>query len=464
MRSPNVKDNRHINFIILSCIVILLSLSLVTISFPSGLNAAEMGKFKQSQFKSPKTCKGCHKGIYEEWKESMMARSFTHSWDETEYFKLALEHSGQLKKVAGVKAGCIGCHSPLAFLTGDIPPSPVNKNTRANEGVSCEICHYITGSTQKEPFNFSFIIKPGTVKYGNRKDAESPMHDTAYSKFITTPEFCATCHDEQSPYGAWVKSTYREWKNGPYAKEGVRCQDCHMHYSRGKSASMGNTRDDIAHHVFHGSHSPTKVKGAVDLSIYAEKTTFSPKDTLTIKAVLFNGKAGHMIPSGSSEERMLWLEVWAIDKNGKSYILNVSPKGFKGEKFTIADPDAISYQAMGEIMGVKGFKGVKRDGDVPKGSRIFRKPFFDPKGRMTICQWFTKDNTRVDYRIGPRETKIETYSFEIPEDISEGELTIKANLLYSQVPSSVGKFLGLPEDEYAPMLVNSASMQVVIKK
>ncbi len=169
-----------------------------------------------------------------------------------------------------------------------------------------------------------------------------------------------------------------------------------------------------------------------------------------------------MIPSGSSEERMLWLEVWAIDKNGKSYPLMVDKKGFPGEEYTIADPNAIEYQAMGEIMKLKDFKGLKRDGDIPAGSRIFRKPFFDPKGRMTICQWFTKDNTKVDYRIGPRETKIESYTWLIPEDIAKGELTIKANLLYSQVPSSVGKFLGLPEDEYAPILVNSETLVLKI--
>ena len=425
--------------------------------------AAEMGKFKETQFKKPSSCSGCHKEIYKEWQESMMAKSFTHAWDQAEYYKLALPHSEQLDKVAGVKAGCIGCHSPLAFLTGDIPPKPADENSRANEGVSCEICHYITGSTEKEPFNFSFVIEPGSTKYGNRKDAKSPAHKTAYSQFMRTPEFCATCHDEQSPYGAWVKSTYREWKAGPYAKEGTRCQDCHMHYSEGKSASMGKKRDDIAHHVFHGSHSKTKLKGAVDIALYANKEELRPGDKLKLKAVLFNGKVGHMIPSGSSEERMLWLEVWAIDANGKSYLLKVDKKGFPGEEYTISDPNAIEYQAMGEIMKLKDYKGLKRDGDVPAGSRIFRKPFFDPKGRMTICQWYTKDNTKVDYRIGPRETKIETYTWRIPEGVAKGELTIKANLLYSQVPSSVGKFLGLPEDEYAPILVNSGTMVVEIE-
>ncbi len=434
----------------------LLTLCLVAAS-PS--LAAEMGSFKYHDFKKPQKCGACHKEIYQEWKENMMSKAFTHTWDQVEYFKLALPHAMKEPKVAGVKAGCIGCHAPLAFLAGDIPPKPASEGTRANEGVSCEICHNITGTTEKEPFNFSYIIEPGKTKVGPRQDAKPMGHKVKPSEFIKSAEFCATCHDEASPYGAWVKATYREWKAGPYAKEGVVCQDCHMYRAPGKAATMGPKRADMAHHAFQGSHSPAKLAGAVDIALYASKEKASPGETVKIRAELFNGKVGHMIPSGSAEERMLWLEVWAIDANGKSWHLPVDKKGFKGEEYTIADPNAYAYFAIGEIMEIKDFKGLKRDGDVPAGARIFRKPFFDPKGRMTICQWYTANNELVDYRIGPRETKIETYTFRIPAE-AKGPITIKANLFYSQVPSSVGKFFDLPEDEYAPILVNSAQITI----
>ncbi len=441
---------------------ILLGMLMVLI-VPGYLFGAQMGSHKYSDFSKPKRCGMCHKEIYQEWQSNMMSRSFTHEWDQVEYFKLALPHSKKLAKVAGVKAGCIACHGPLAFLSGDIPPKEASANTRANEGVSCDVCHSITGTTEKEPFNFSFTIEPGKVKNGPRKDARSSFHSTRFSQFHKSAEFCATCHDEQSPYGAWVKSTYREWKAGPYAKEGVVCQDCHMHKAPGKSAMGGKERKDIAHHVFQGSHSSTKLAGAVDLAIYSDKKELSPGGRLKLRAVLFNGKVGHAIPSGSSEERMLWLEVVAIDANGNSYQIPVKPKGFKGEEYTIASSKVMAYQAIGEIMEIKGFKGLKRDGDVPDGARIFRKPFFDPKGRMTVCQWYTKDNTLVDYRIRPRETKIENYVWQLPQDLPKGKLTINANLFYAQVPGSVGKFFKLPEDEYRPLLVNSAQITFNIK-
>ena len=426
------------------------------------VRAADMGKYHYKDFKKPKRCGMCHREIYQEWSQSLMAKSFTHSWDDVEYFKLALPHAQKLAKVAGVKAGCIACHSPLAFLSGDIPPKSPSANTRANEGVSCEVCHNITGTTKEAPFNFSYTIEPNGVKEGPRKDAKAP-HGTHYSAFLKSPEMCATCHDEASPYGAWVKSTYREWKEGPYAKEGVRCQDCHMYYAPGKSTRSGKKRENIAHHTFHGAHFKSKLAGAVDIAIYPKKTSVKPGSEAKFRIELFNGKVGHYIPSGSTEERMLWLEVWATDSSGKRFSIPVTPKGFEGEEYTIADSKAYAYQAMGEIMGIKGFKGVKRDGDVPDGTRIFRKPFLDPKGRQTICQWYTAKNTLVDYRIGPRETKVENYRWKIPANVTPGPVTITATLYYSLVPSSVGEFLKLPKSEYAPMKVNSVTTVVNVE-
>ncbi len=451
-----------------------LSLRILIINIFSGVlifalgvlpaKGAEEGKFKYEDFGKPKRCGMCHKEIYQEWKTSLMSQSFTHEWDDVEYFKLALPHALKLKKVAGVKSGCIACHGPLAFLTGDIPPKPPAEGTRVNEGVSCDICHSITGTTKEEPFNFSYTINPGKVKQGPRNDAKSSAHDAEYSDFIRSSRFCATCHDEQSPYGAWVKETYREWKAGPYAREGARCQDCHMYHAPGKSAGGGKDRGDMTHHTFHGAHFANKLSGAVDIALYVKKNEVLPGSALKIRAELFNGKVGHYIPSGSSEERMLWLEVWATDSKGKAYHLPVDKKGFQGEEYTISDSQAFAYQAMGEIMEIKGFKGAKRDGNLPQGARIFRRPFFDPQGRMTICQWYTKENTQVDYRLGPRETKVETYSWEVPEDIAPGAVKIKAVIYYSLVPSSVGEFLKLPPSEYEAKKVNTTGITINVVK
>ncbi len=439
-----------------------LAAALIFIGLPSW-QAAEKADFAYDDFSKPMQCGACHKEIYQEWQQSLMSQSFTHPWDDAEYFKLALPHAFKLEKVAGVKSDCIACHGPLAFLTGDIPPKPPAAGTRVNEGVSCDVCHSMTGSSGKEPFNFSYTVNPGKTKYGVRKDAESRFHETEYSAFTASPELCATCHDEKSPYGAWVKETYREWKASPYAGQGIRCQDCHMHHAPGKSSVGGKQRDDIAHHVFHGPHFSQKLKGSVDLALYADKSEVKAGSKVVIRAVLYNGKAGHFIPSGSSEERMLWLEVQGKDHEGRVYRIPVDKKGFPGEEFTIADSNALAYQAMGEIMDAPGYKGVLRDGDVPDGSRIFRRPYFDPQGRMTICQWFTAKNNEIDYRIGPMETKVETYTWNVPKELSAQQVNISATLYYSLVPSSVAKLMELPSYSCEPRPVNSASLVLSVK-
>ena len=236
-----------------------------------------------------------------------------------------------------------------------------------------------------------------------------------------------------------------------------------MHYAPGKAASMGKERPDVAHHVFHGPHFDQKLKGSVDLALYTDNPEIKRGSKIAIRAVLYNGKVGHYIPSGSSEERMLWLEVEVVDGEGNAIRVPVDAKGFAGEGFTIADSDAFAYQAMGEIMEIPGYKGISRDGNIPDGSRIFRRPFFDPEGRMTICQWYTEKNTDIDYRIGPRETKQETYTWIIPDAFPSQTATITATLYYSLVPSSVGEFMKLPSYAYESKVINSASLELTVK-
>jgi hypothetical protein len=420
------------------------------------------GKYTYDDFTTPSICGTCHQEIYQEWQQMMMSQCFVHEWDDVEYFQLALPQALELEKVSGVKSGCVACHGPLAYLAGDIPPSPPSAGTRVNEGVSCDVCHSITGSSQEVPYNFSYIMDVGDTKYGPRDDAVSSFHQTQYSDFIVSPEICANCHDEQSPYDAWVKETYREWQAGPYSDEGTICQDCHMDFAAGTSAIGGQQRADIAHHTFLGAHFVERLDGTVEITLSSDRQQASAGDSITIDAELYNALCGHYFPSGSTEERVLWLEVWATDSSGNSYNIPVVSKGFEGEEYTIADSTAIAYSDIGEIIGIAGFEGLSRDGNVPDGARIFRRPFFNPEGEMTICQWYTESNTLVDYRFAPRETKMETYSWLIPDGITSGTLTIEATLYYSLVPSSIGEFFELPETEYQAKVVDSQSLTIEI--
>jgi len=413
---------------------------------------ALLGTGSYDQFEKPKACGTCHVDFYMQWQQAMMSQSYTHHWDEIEYFKLAVPHAEKDPVVAGVKAGCNGCHAPTAFIAGDVPPPLPEKNSRANEGVSCDVCHTITGFEGDTPYNFNFTISPGKEKYGNREGVASPHHNTKFSAHTQSPELCGSCHNEESPYGIWVKSTHLEWKAGPYAKEGVRCQDCHMPKGESRNSKMSSVYPDVAQHLFHGAHSQSKVRGSVELRMHPDTREIEPGQPIVLTVQAFNHKAGHKIPSGSAEERQLWLTVMAYDANGKAYHLPVDRKGFDGEEYTISSNEP-AYQDIGMMMDLTDFKGLSRDALPYEGDRVFRLPYFDPQGRMTIAQWNTKSQG-VDYRIGPRETKIETYTWTLPDDIPEGRVRCVAEIYYSKLVKSVGEFLGVPAEEMEPLMVN----------
>ena len=419
------------------------------------------GKYAYKDFETAKKCGSCHPGTYQQWTQAMMSQAYTHHWDEIEYFELAVAHADAKPELKGPVDGCNGCHAPLAFMGGTLPPPKPSEKSMANESVSCEVCHLIRSAQTDPPFNFSYLIEPGVKKYAVRKPAiESPAHKIETNEFYRTTEFCGNCHNEKNPFGIWVKSTQLEWKEGPYAKEGVRCQDCHM--PKGGpylNAIMTKPYDDARLHLFHGAHDPGKVRGTIELRIEPDIRETEPGENIVFTVALFNQKTGHKFPTGSVEDRIAWLNVEATDAKGKKYHLTVDRKGFEGEEYTISG-DYLAYQDMGVPLKQPDFKGVQRDG-IPHGNRIFRMPYFDPEGRMTIMQWNTA-KLGVDYRIGPRETKVEKFTFKLPYDIAPGEMKVSVVMNYQLLVKPVADFLKVPADESEIKIVNEHTTSVKV--
>ncbi|MBN1478724.1 hypothetical protein EH223_17330 [candidate division KSB1 bacterium] len=443
-------------WIFLACLVVVVRVNAQELL--SGEKA--LGSQSYDDFEKPEACYSCHVDIYMQWRQAMMSQSYTHHWDEIEYFDLAVPHAEKVPDLKGPVDGCNGCHAPLAYLAGDVTPPRPSEGSRANEGVSCDLCHTISAikSDDRYPYNFSYVSTPGRIKYGTKEGLESPHHVTQKLDIYGQAEFCANCHNEKNPFGVWVKSTQIEWLEGPYSKEGVPCHQCHMPKAWGQNAKMAQ-EDMVAQHLFHGAHDPGKVGGSIEIRMHPTEREVEYDGTVELKLQLFNGKAGHKIPTGSVEDRILWLHVTAVDQEGNEYHLPVDPKGFDGEEYTIAS-DELAYRDMGLPKGIANFKGVARDG-VPVGDRIFRMPYLDPDGFMTIMQWNTA-RLGVDYRIGPRETKIETCTWELPDDIPPGKVTFKAVLNYQKLVKPVADFLGVPADESEIMVVNTAETWIEV--
>ena len=78
----------------------------------------------------------------------------------------------------------------------------------------------------------------------------------------------------------------------------------------------------------------------------------------------------------------------------------------------------------------------------------------DLDGRMTIAQWHTA-SLGVDYRLKPLEARRETFTWKVPKDLPEGDVTIHAEVFYSRLVPSVARYMKIPEEEYAPVSMNA---------
>jgi len=213
--------------------------------------------------------------------------------------------------------------------------------------------------------------------------------------------------------------------------------DCHEPPAKGKASPMGPHRSDVTQHLFLGGNSPEWMNGAVVVRIYPQAEEVGPGSDLDFQIVVVNQRAGHFIPTGSTEERQLWLHVEMIDAAGKHYHVKAAlAKGDTPEKrYSVAD-NRPAYKDLGDMMGLKEFKGIPRD-SLPEGDRMYRKVFLNPDGEVTTAQWFAKRTDVFDNRLAPLKVRTEVYEWQVPKNIPKGTLRVRATLNYRRLPQSV---------------------------
>lgn len=191
-------------------------------------------------FTDPDTCANCHPKQYQEWTGSVHHLAFQDPIYQGELNKAVKAVGHEISRQ------CEGCHSPAGMVTGEIKgPGMAGLSDLAKAGVSCDICHSISGTTHwqtpsHEPENGSFILTTGVdgkegptpVKRGPYKPKDGcggGFHQCAESSLHLQADLCAGCHqvyhyDAHFP----LEATYLEWKHGPYAQKEILCKDCHM--------------------------------------------------------------------------------------------------------------------------------------------------------------------------------------------------------------------------------------------
>ena len=327
-------------------------------------------------YTSAAVCGSCHEDIHASWKRSLHAMSIRDPIFRSEYMEALVEYGDE------ARALCLSCHAPMTMANQDY--ALTEEVTR--EGVSCDFCHTVTG-VQLNDRKAPYALKPGLVKRSVLKDASSPAHEVAYSEIHSKAEFCGGCHNYTAPGGARIMSTYQEWLDGPYSREGIQCQDCHMVVRRGNvvRANLEGTRVSTrgSFHVHDLIHDTRQLRSALEIRIIRAVRNGS---SLIVDVEVENVGSGHMIPTGvPSREVVVSLEA------------QVNRRSFRQER---------RYR---KVVADANYHVLGRDYEMLlRGARVLN-----------------------DNRIAPRETRSERFTFSVP---ATGRVELRAAATYVYRP------------------------------
>ena len=270
---------------------------------------------------NPIECAGCHPNHYDEWQTSMHAYAF-----EDPVFQ-KLNNLAQQRSNNTVDQFCLKCHAPIASALGDLPPGfdPAQTGFNTRRGIHCDVCHV----ANEVPRGLSIKnwhldrVRRGTIP----NPQANTFHQSDFRPDMSFSNFCATCHDIEAPDGTFfLEMTNTEWDNSVFAGMGIECQNCHMPAYQGTAAEGGPQRT-VHRHTFVGVDYPlidfpgkdqmindvrSLLENSVSLQVEAP-TTVTIDSTLEIAVQIKNILTGHNVPSGSTFERQMWIELIVRD-------------------------------------------------------------------------------------------------------------------------------------------------------
>ena len=434
-----------------STIIYIISLFLVgNVSAQTKTELKEQAKnqFKPYHyFEDPQVCAGCHWDKFARWNVSQHSKALTGDFFQKQFYDLVLASESFAPEVKNVKEGCIACHSTSAFLAGELIPTETNSmdnfwnkgdgnKSMADRGVFCDFCHTISYFKNDPPYNHDYVsaaTEAVDAKFGDLEFPWSPHHTTATSEIYEDPSMCSSCHNELNPYNQWVKATFTEYEESVFPSKGIICQTCHMQPMGGKPAKMGIPRPYNSDHWWGGGFAEF-VEGAARVEIKLGTEKLRANEKVEFKVDVQAVATGHKFPTGSTEERDVWLRVSLVDKTGKEILHIPVPKdpGNPNDKYFITSNEKVAYPSHSKLS-----EPIVRDA-LPEGDRLYHSAFLDSEGKFTYAQWFCVDE--IENRLNPLEVRTEKYSFVVPDNL-KGELYLQAKLNYRRMPDSFADFL-----------------------
>jgi len=426
-------------------VVVLVFLVLLT--GMKGTGDPENQKKKYHYFENPAICSGCHWDKYETWSSSQHAKGFTGDFFQAQFYKNVLPSRVLGPEVANAQEDCIGCHSPSAFLSGDREPAASRQTdnhwdpmedyrTRADRGIFCDFCHTLDRFENDPPFNHDYISHSTAevdIKRGDLEYPWSPHHETMTSEIYEDVPICASCHNELNPYNVWVKATHHEYSESEFAERGIPCQSCHMQPMGGKPAKMGYLRPHNTDHWFGGGFEEF-VEGAAGVYIQEIPEQVSKGQELDFEIMVKALAVGHSFPTGSVEERDVWLHVSLCNETGEEVLHIPIPPNPEdpNDGYFITSNAKVAYPNHSTLC-----EPIERDG-LTEGDRLYHSAFLDSEGKFTFAQWLCVEE--IENRLDPLEERLEKYNISLPRNLESGSYYLQAVLNYRRMPDPLADY------------------------
>ena len=405
---------------------------------------------------------------------------------------------------------CVRCHTPVGISSGESSIALNDKRSEAAlDSVGCVSCHSTNKPNQDASAVYHVPVPgdPEPIIYGPYYGSDEPgapddpsirliksPHVSRHTDYITQARLCGNCHDVFSPDGFRIEEAFSEWRNGPYARAGIACQNCHMGPVPGKptmqnqlpvdyivdpSVVPGAYKRHRSSHRFTGPDYSVLIGfGRADLGLdqaafeqlgdkleeqrnilFHNAATMRVKhpdavsagSTFPIEVSVTNSGAGHNLPTGFAAERQLWLEVILRDSSGRnlyaSGILD-SAKDLRDEDsedvqrgILALDKDLFNLQA---TFVSAGFRGTEAENISTVNRLLDPVPFVTPATTPALITGFPTAGRIFKRGIPPLATKTARYDVSIPTGV-RGPLRLSVRLRYRNLPPHLLKELQIPE-------------------
>ena len=391
---------------------LLLWATLLAAPGMAGGAQTEDPKSDRVAYRAAAACGVCHSRVYDEWRESWMARSYTNASFQAIY---TLRRESDRQNAAATARDCLRCHAPLGFLYQDLN----GERAETNEGVSCDFCHRVAEVNQRSTHLYVATLSTSGVIYGPTAGIDSPAHPTQQGSAFTDSSLCALCHLDRSSDGMPLEHTFEEWKGSDFARAGVGCATCHMPQQEGPATDLPGLmqrRSTHASHRFHGGHANSPM-----LRSAARVEVVSADASSGLEIRVHNLTVGHNFPSNGAHLTELSLEIEISGSQGN--VLRREVRSYRSKWSN-------SYRSLNS-----------RGSEAASGELL---------------------SSARDTTLGPREVRRENFPAELLRDGVSGLV----KLVYRKIPEQVGlQQMKLAEsfftENYRPVVIDRTSFRIV---